>query len=70
VSGRELTRRKKAMHQIEALPSKKIAGRQYLSYQAVTETVAAFLYPAGTPTHPTDQMEADDYQPSFYISPS
>ncbi|MFZ1399597.1 MAG: hypothetical protein WAS33_22020 [Candidatus Promineifilaceae bacterium] len=44
--------------QLEALPPKKIAGRQYLSYQAVTDTVAAFLFPHSR----ADQMEADAYQ--------
>lgn len=48
----------KLKKQIEALPSKKIAGRQYLSYQAVTDTVAAFLFP----NSPADQMEAAAYQ--------
>ena len=44
--------------QLEALPPKKITGRQYLSYQAVTDTVAAFLFP----NSPADQMEATAYQ--------
>ena len=44
--------------QLEALPPKKIAGRQYLSYQAVTDTVAAFLFPYSR----ADQMEVTDYQ--------
>ena len=44
--------------QLEVLPPKKIAGRQYLSYQAVTDTVAAFLFPHSR----ADQMEVTDYQ--------
>ncbi|MCA9975862.1 MAG: hypothetical protein KC413_08940, partial [Anaerolineales bacterium] len=44
------------------LPTKTINGRAYLSYQAVTDTVAAFLYPEGSPTHPADKMDAAAYQ--------
>ena len=44
--------------QLEVLPPKKIAGRQYLSYQAVTDTVAAFLFPHSR----ADQMAVTDYQ--------
>jgi len=44
--------------QLEALPPKKINGRQYISYQAVTDTVAAFLFP----NSPANQMAVDDYQ--------
>lgn len=44
--------------QLEALPPKKIAGRHYLSYQAVTDTVAAFLFPHLR----ADQMAVTDYQ--------
>jgi len=45
-------------HHFESLPPKKIAGRQHLSYQAVTDTVAAFLFP----NSPANQMAVDDYQ--------
>ena len=48
----------KLKKQLEALPPKKIAGRQCLSYQAVTDTVAAFLFPHSR----ADQMEATAYQ--------
>jgi len=43
---------------LAALPTKMVDGRQYLSYQAVTDTVAAFLFPHSR----ADQMEADAYQ--------
>jgi hypothetical protein len=44
--------------QIAALPTAAVGGQQYLSYQAATDTVAAFLFP----THPTDEMDAAGYQ--------
>ena len=53
---------KKLKTQIAALPTIQVDGEAYLSYQAVTHTVAAFLFPQRTPTHPTDQMDAADYQ--------
>ena len=53
---------KKLKTQIAALPTIQVDGEIYLSYQAVTNTVAAFLFPQGPPTHPTDQMDAVGYQ--------
>ena len=53
---------KKLKTQIAALPIIQVDGETYLSYQAVTNTVAAFLFPQRTPTHPTDQMDAVGYQ--------
>lgn len=53
---------KKLKTQIAALPTIQVDGETYLSYQAVTNTVAAFLFPQGSPAHPTDQMDAADYQ--------
>lgn len=44
--------------QLKTLPTKTLNGRQYLSYQAVTETVAAFLFPH----RPIEQMDAHIYQ--------
>ena len=49
---------------LAALPTFALGGRPYLSYQAVTDTVAAFLYP-GPPTaaaHPPAPMDAAVYQ--------
>jgi hypothetical protein len=40
------------------LPTKMVDNRQYLPYQAVTNTVAAFIFP----NHPADQMGAVVYQ--------
>ena len=48
--------------QIAALPTIQVDGETYLSYQAVTNTVAAFLFPQRPPTHPTDQIDAVGYQ--------
>ena len=49
--------------QISALPTLALGGRPYLSYQAVTDTVAAFLYPNGpTAAHPAPLMDAAAYQ--------
>jgi hypothetical protein len=53
---------KKLKTQIAALPTIQVDGETYLSYQAVTNTVAAFLFPQGPPTHPTDQMDSIGYQ--------
>ncbi|WP_420640501.1 hypothetical protein [Candidatus Leptofilum sp.] len=53
---------KKLKTQIAALPTIQVDGETYLSYQAVTNTVAAFLFPQGPPTRPTDQMDAVGYQ--------
>jgi len=53
---------KKLKTQIAALPTLMVDGETYLSYQAVTNAVAAFLFPQGIPTHPTDQMDAAGYQ--------
>ena len=48
--------------QIAALPAITVSGQQYLSYQAVTDMAAAFLYPNLSPTHSTDQIDAAAYQ--------
>lgn len=53
---------KKLKTQIAALPTITVDGETYLSYQAATNTVAAFLFPQRTPAHPTDQMDAAGYQ--------
>ncbi|MCA9973732.1 MAG: hypothetical protein KC425_26140, partial [Anaerolineales bacterium] len=47
----------KLKEQIAALSPLVVAGRPYLSYQAVADAVAAFLFPA----HPTDQIDAAGY---------
>lgn len=48
---------------LAALPTIALGGRPYLSYQAVTDTVAAFLYPNGqTAAHPAPSMDAAAYQ--------
>lgn len=47
---------------IVALPTIKVSGETCLSYQAVTDVVAAFLYPEGTRTHPTGQIDEAGYQ--------
>ena len=48
---------------LAALPTFALGGRPYLSYQAVTDTVAAFLYPNGpTAAHPAPSMDAAAYQ--------
>lgn len=44
--------------QLANLPKLAMAGADYLSYQAVTDAVAAFLFPAS----PAEQMDAQDYQ--------
>ena len=44
--------------QIAALPTIEAGGQRYLSHQAVTDTVAAFLFPDVAPA----EMGADDYQ--------
>jgi len=53
---------KKLKTLIAALPTIQVDGGTYLSYQAVTNMVAAFLFPQRTSTHPTDQMDAAGYQ--------
>lgn len=52
----------KLKNRIAALPTITVGGEAYLSYQAVTDTVAAFLYPEGAPTHPTNQIDEAGYQ--------
>jgi hypothetical protein len=44
--------------QIEALPIMKVGDKPYLSYQAVTDIVAAFIFP----TLPSDQIDETQYQ--------
>lgn len=44
--------------QIADLPTRLVGTQPYLSYQAVTNTVAAYLFPA----RPADQMDAATYQ--------
>jgi hypothetical protein len=53
---------KELKEQITTLPTILVGGETYLSYQAVTNAVAAFLYPEGSPTHPTNQIDAVGYQ--------
>jgi len=53
---------KKLKTQIAALPTITVDGETYLSYQAVTNTVAVFLFPQRTPAHPTDRMDAAGYK--------
>jgi hypothetical protein len=48
----------KLKNHIADLPTITVGGEDYLSYQAVTDTVAAFLFPA----HPTDQIDEAGYQ--------
>jgi hypothetical protein len=49
--------------QIAALPTQTVGGATYLSYEAVTDAVAAFLFPPGTPTpHSTEAIDAAQYQ--------
>jgi hypothetical protein len=45
-------------NRIAALPTMMVGGETYLSYQAVTNTVAAFFFPS----HPTDQIEEAEYR--------
>jgi hypothetical protein len=52
----------KLKNHIAALPTITVSGEAHLSYQAVTDAVAAFLFPQGTPTHPTDQIDEAGYQ--------
>jgi len=52
----------KLKNHIAALPTIMVGGETYLSYQAVTDTVAAFLCPEGDPTHPADQIDEAGYQ--------
>jgi hypothetical protein len=47
---------------IATLPTIMVDGETYLSYQAVTDTVAAFLFPEGAPTHPAGQIDEAGYQ--------
>lgn len=49
---------------ITALPPLEVGGRRYLSYQAVTDTVAAFLFPDGDPAspHPAGGGDTAAYQ--------
>ncbi len=51
----------KLKNHVAALPTIMVGGETYLSYQAVTDTVAAFLYPEGDPTHPTNQIDETRY---------
>jgi len=60
--GSDLFIMEKLKNHIAALPTIKVGGETYLSYQAVTNAVAAFLYPEGAPTHPTDQIDEAGYQ--------
>ncbi len=53
---------KKLKEHINTLPTITAGGETHLSYQAVTDTVAAFLYPEGNPIHPTDQIDEAGYQ--------
>lgn len=48
----------KLKNRIAALPTIMVGGETYLSYQAVTDAVAAFLFP----THPTDQIDEARYK--------
>ena len=52
----------KLKNRIAALPTIMVGGETYLSYQAVTATVAAFLYPEGAPTLPADRIDEAGYQ--------
>jgi len=49
---------KKLKEHISTLPTIMVGSETYLSYQAVTNAVAAFLFP----THPTDQIDEAGYQ--------
>jgi hypothetical protein len=52
---------------IATLPTIIVGGEAYLSYQAVTDTVAALLYPAKTPAHAADTVDRrqdDPYHPT------
>ena len=44
--------------QLAALPTITVGGQQYLAYQAVTDTVAVFLFPE----IPADEIGEADYQ--------
>jgi hypothetical protein len=48
----------KLKNRIATLPTIMVGGEIYLSYQAVTDTVAAFFFPS----HPTDQIEETEYR--------
>jgi hypothetical protein len=48
----------KLKNHLADLPTLPVGGEDYLSYQAVTDAVAAFLFP----THPTGQIDEADYQ--------
>ncbi len=52
----------KLKNHIAALPTIMVGGETYLSYQAVTDTVAAFLFPKGLPALPADQIDEAGYQ--------
>jgi hypothetical protein len=49
---------------ITALPTLEVGGRRYLSYQAVTDKVAAFLFANGgaAAPHPTGELDTAAYQ--------
>jgi hypothetical protein len=48
--------------QITKLPAITVGDKTYLSYQTVTDTVAAFLFQAGSPAHSPNQIDEADYQ--------
>ena len=52
----------KLKNHLAALSTIMVGGETYLSYQAVTDTVAAFLYPEGDPTLPADRIDEAGYQ--------
>lgn len=58
--------REKAMNQLKAaitaLPTLEVGGRRYLSYQAVTDKVAAFFFANGAAPHPTGELDTAAYQ--------
>lgn len=53
---------KELKEHITTLPTIMVGGETYLSYHAVTDTVAAFLYPEGSPTLPADRIDEAGYQ--------
>ena len=48
--------------QIQQLPTITVGSQPYLSYQAVTDTVAAFLFQADTSAHTANKIDAAEYQ--------
>lgn len=52
----------KLKNHLATLPAIKMGGESYLSYQAVTDAVAAFLFPEGAPTLPADRIDEAGYQ--------